>query len=241
MKALVPLYNFTENNIAVLLVHHFRKGGGTEAQASRGSGALTGYVDNIIEFTRNKDGLPNQRLITTYGRFESTIVPIVIEYNNDGKYITKGEPWQVSKKARKERVLQIFDNSKEPLTARDVHNLWITQVGSISYRSIQRIIKEIATENFLDVVKKDGCRDVKTPFYARNGWKEAIATDLATPVSGILSRSSEQLPLSRSLSRSSKNQLHDRDTTGIIVAKGNDLSRSKLSDINLDEEEEIPF
>src|SRR3990167_871874 len=84
IKALVPLYSFTENHIAVVLVHHFRKGGGDQAQASRGSGALPGFVDNIIEFTRKEDGLPTQRVLKTYGRFDAVIPMVVIDLTDDG-------------------------------------------------------------------------------------------------------------------------------------------------------------
>ena len=169
LKALVPLYNFTENNIGVLLVHHFRKGGGDQAQASRGSGALPGFVDNIIEFTRSSDGFYTQRILTTYGRFDAVIPTVVIELNNEGKYITKGEPWQVSKSARLEKIISIFRESKEALSTKEVLNLWIKTAPDISRRSIQNYIKDLENTKVLSSVNSRLEGKKKIELYALTG------------------------------------------------------------------------
>lgn len=143
LKALVPLYSLTENNIAVLLVHHFRKGGGDQAQASRGSGALPGFVDNIIEFTRKEDGFPTQRVLKTYGRFSDVIPSVVIDLTPEGEYKTLGQPWEVSKGARLEKIVEIISQSTEPMSTKEVFNICVMSGVTITLRTVQAYIKEL--------------------------------------------------------------------------------------------------
>jgi len=189
MRALIPLYHFTENDIAVLLVHHFRKGGGDQAQASRGSGALTGFVDNIIEFTRKDDGALTQRVLKAYGRFEDVIPAVVIELQPDGKYKTLGLPSEVSKSARLGRVIEIFQESGTPLSTTDVFNLWVardavmTATSSITLRSIQRYITDMAEKHILVIEEERLVGRKKIPFYVLKGTAEQIA--LAIPSASL--------------------------------------------------------
>jgi hypothetical protein len=47
LEALLPLQRLTRLGLAVLLLHHPKRGTARDGQAARGSGALTGYVDII--------------------------------------------------------------------------------------------------------------------------------------------------------------------------------------------------
>ncbi len=87
--ALMELYPLAEQ-AAVLCDHHLRKGGGAEGTGSRGSGALTSFVDTIVEMTRVNPNDPNdrKRLLTGYGRDEETPTELVIELNDDGNDYT---------------------------------------------------------------------------------------------------------------------------------------------------------
>src|SRR5262249_10624792 len=65
LEALLPLRRLTERGVAVLLLHHPRKGRGLEGQSARGSGALSGHVDILVEmhwFTDAADGDRRRRL-----------------------------------------------------------------------------------------------------------------------------------------------------------------------------------
>ena len=48
-ECLLPLRELTDRGVAVLLLHHPRKGKTRAGQAARGSGALASYVDILIE------------------------------------------------------------------------------------------------------------------------------------------------------------------------------------------------
>lgn len=167
IKALVPLYSLTENKIGILLVHHFRKGGGDQMQASRGSGALPGWVDNIIEFTRKDDGFPTQRILKTSGRFHNVIPTVVIDLGADNVYKTLGQPWEVSKGARLEKIVDIVTKSTEPMSTKEIFNICVMSGVTITLRSVQSYVKELVYKKALSSVdlKLEGKKMV--PVYAR--------------------------------------------------------------------------
>ncbi len=86
IRALMPLRQITDVGGAVLLVHHPRKGHGQEATATRGSGALTGFVDVILELRRHDASSESdrRRVLKAYGRFENTPPEQVVELTDEG-------------------------------------------------------------------------------------------------------------------------------------------------------------
>jgi hypothetical protein len=92
-SALLPLHNITAVGAGILLTHHLRKSGGDEGIASRGSSALPGFVDCILELTRidPSDQRSHKRTLTAYGRWD---VPaeVVIEWDTAaGQYVALGD------------------------------------------------------------------------------------------------------------------------------------------------------
>jgi hypothetical protein len=83
-NALMPLHTVGDD-VAVLPVHHLRKGDGTEATASRGSGALPAFCDTLLELRRFNaaDRKDRRRVLSGYGRFRETPDEIVIEQAGD--------------------------------------------------------------------------------------------------------------------------------------------------------------
>jgi len=84
-ECLMPLRGLLAD-AAVNLVHHVRKSDGDEATASRGSGALTSFVDTIVEFRRLTPGdqEDRRRVLRGYGRREETPHELVIELSEEG-------------------------------------------------------------------------------------------------------------------------------------------------------------
>lgn len=99
--ALMPLRVLSDAGPALMLIHHPRKGGGEEAQATRGSGALPGFVDVIMELGRYaKDDIHDRRrVLRTYSRFEESPPESVIELTDAG-YVVVGDRAQVKKDDR---------------------------------------------------------------------------------------------------------------------------------------------
>lgn len=167
-SALLPIKELTTNNIAVLLVHHFRKSGGDEGVASRGSGALGSEADIIIEFTRLEGQNPNdrQRKLRGLSRFEETPVEIVIELV-DGEYVLRGTLADVSKEAKLKSVLLIL-NGEDELTSKEVWENWDTEVfGSRpSQRSIRNYISDLLLDGRAKEIGKKQVGKTIAPTYS---------------------------------------------------------------------------
>lgn len=230
MKALIPLFTLTNEDCAVLLIHHFRKGGGQEAQASRGSGALTGFVSNIIEFTRveGTNAKNTQRLLRTYGRFDDVVPEIVIELQPDNTYVFKGSRWEVSKQARVERLITIFEENTQGLSSKDLTLLWDdSRFGDPpNLRTIQNYLKELVDKNILMIVREEIVVRKKTPYYAlKGGYIEQLKIAYTVPLNTFVS--------SVNTDDSTKNRSHAY--TPNIEAKNisNESVKSKRDDIQL--------
>jgi AAA domain len=86
MEALVPLRKIAATGAGLLLIHHPRKGDGSQGTAARGSGALPGFVEVILELRRYApdDNADRRRVLTALSRFEETQAEQVIELTDDG-------------------------------------------------------------------------------------------------------------------------------------------------------------
>jgi hypothetical protein len=79
-NALMPVWDICDH-AALALIHHLRKSDGLESTGARGSGALTAFVDTIMElrrFDRASDEDP-KRVLRASGRYEETPMERVIE------------------------------------------------------------------------------------------------------------------------------------------------------------------
>jgi hypothetical protein len=94
MAALLPLQRLTQLGIAVLLLHHPAKGVPLAGQAARGSGALSGFVDIIVEMSwcaHAGDG-DRRRKLLAFSRHDRTPGQRVLELNAEATdYLTHGD------------------------------------------------------------------------------------------------------------------------------------------------------
>ncbi len=85
LTALMPLRRLTGAGMAVLSSHHPRKKGGLDGLAVRGSGALPGFVDILMELGRcHGADRSRRRRLTSLSRFEETPQHRIIELNAAG-------------------------------------------------------------------------------------------------------------------------------------------------------------
>lgn len=138
--ALLPLYEVTEAGASVMLVHHPRKGDGAEGQASRGSGALPGFVDIILELRRFNPGnrTDKRRVLTGYSRFDETPTEIVIELGDEG-FHTVGTKRDASQSDRLSVLSQLIPAAEPGTTAKELHEKWPEAIAGPkpAIRSIQ--------------------------------------------------------------------------------------------------------
>lgn len=125
ISALLSLNSLLEKNIALMIVHHDRKSGGEEGTASRGSGALPGFVDIIVEFRRFDASKRNdsRRVIKTYSRYEETPSELVIELTPNG-YDVHGTKAQVVQEEKMSVVLDIIPFEPESFSIDKILSEW---------------------------------------------------------------------------------------------------------------------
>jgi hypothetical protein len=80
--AIGKLIGATAAGIAVVLVHHQRKGGGEEGEGLRGSGAIAGSCDMILEVERMEGEVPKtHRQIVALGRWPQTPDVLIVDWD----------------------------------------------------------------------------------------------------------------------------------------------------------------
>lgn len=86
MEALMPLQRLTSAGMGVLLSHHPRKQASLEGQWSRGSTALTGAVDILMEmhYMSRPSEADRRRKLLGFSRFDETPRCLVAELNAEG-------------------------------------------------------------------------------------------------------------------------------------------------------------
>jgi hypothetical protein len=126
LAALRPLVGIAEAGAAVLLVRHPRKSDGAEATAGRGSGAIDGFVDVIIEFRRfqPEDKDDRRRVFTVYSREE----PFEVVAEWDGHtYVALGSKGEVRRGERWETLLSVLPTEPPGFTCEEIRQAWPTE------------------------------------------------------------------------------------------------------------------
>jgi hypothetical protein len=167
LGTLLPLQRLTSRGMSVLLAHHPRKGAVVPGQAARGSGALSGYVDIIIEMQRisNRHSQDRRRRLRAYSRHDITPANWVIELAADGAdYLTLGtsaEPdfdhvWPVLK--------GILERAEGPMRRRDVLREWPSVSAPPTANTLWRWLNRAVKEGW---VVRDGLGTRKDPYKFR--------------------------------------------------------------------------
>jgi hypothetical protein len=148
LEALLPMQRLTAAGQAVLTLHHPRKGRAPAGQASRGSGALTGYVDILIEMGYYRRGAKGdrRRKLQAFSRFPETPRQLAIELSADGTdYLSLGS-FEDLAFADTWRVLQkVLEKAPRKLTRRELRKHWPeprVPDDSTLYRWLDRAVAE---------------------------------------------------------------------------------------------------
>jgi AAA domain len=127
LEALLPLQRLTAEGMAVLVLHHPRKGEPAAGQAARGSGALSGYVDVLIEmnwYGRTADN-DRRRKLRAWSRHEETPRELVIELAADGTdYRALGDFEAEAFSAGWPVALRLLEEARETLTRKELLERW---------------------------------------------------------------------------------------------------------------------
>ena len=127
LDVLTPLTRLAEAGLSVLLLHHPRRQGSARGQAARGSGALMGFVDVLIEMRSlaGAEAADRRRRLEAMSRFDETPHDRIIELSADGTdYASLGDlddalfadDWRL--------VRKILSQAECPLTQAEVLERW---------------------------------------------------------------------------------------------------------------------
>jgi len=78
-------------DFAVLLIHHSKKGGGEDGEGLRGSSAIAGAVDVILELDRPDESQPRQRALLGLSRYTETPGSLLVERSPEGAWRVIGQ------------------------------------------------------------------------------------------------------------------------------------------------------
>jgi hypothetical protein len=152
LDALLPLQRLTSRGVAVLILHHPRKGEVRPGQAARGSGALAGHVDILLEmdwFSRPTDD-DRRRRLDAYSRHDETPRRHLIELTADGTdYLSHGDPGPGAG-ADGGRVLRaVLAAVGRPLTRREILEYWPAEARAPKEVTLWRWLEQAVGEGLV--------------------------------------------------------------------------------------------
>src|SRR5690606_38290189 len=102
------------------LVHHDRKSGGSHGENTRGSSAIGGFPDALVQLRRYRDHPGDTRRKLSYvGRFEKAPAEAVIDLTDDG-YRTLGPTDEVESEHLLDRIASVLPEEGPGLTVAEV-------------------------------------------------------------------------------------------------------------------------
>jgi hypothetical protein len=157
---LSPLHRLAADGHAVLLLHHPRKGGTLEP---RGSGALTGVVDILIQMDGSPDEVqhPNRRWLRARGRVDGVVRERLIELNAEQTDYAALDPaaedltdgWSV--------IEWVLQDAREKFTRADVLKNWPEMREKPNPASLWKWLEQAVADGRL---KRDGEGRPHKPF-----------------------------------------------------------------------------
>lgn len=129
MRALLPLQSLKSAGMSVLLLHHPRKRNAESGMAARGSGALTGYADIVLELRSlgRPESTDRRRSIISLSRHACGPRELIIELNAEGnEYLSRGTTSDEECRHFWPVLAAILDKTDEKLTRNQILERWPT-------------------------------------------------------------------------------------------------------------------
>ncbi len=162
-EALLALDPLLSAGMAVLLLHHPRKGVTLDGQAARGAGSLMAQADINIEMRPySADADDRRRVLWAWSRFAATPRQLVIEWSADGgDYLGRGAVADEEFRASWERMAGFFASAPDKLTRRELRALWPSGRGAPSEVTLWRWLERAVAEQLL---RRDGTGHRNAPY-----------------------------------------------------------------------------
>ena len=164
MAALLPLQRLTTRGLAGLVLHHPRKAESAPGRAARGSGALTGFADILIEMDRigPPDADDRRRKLTAFSRHPETTRRLAIERTPDGTdYGSLGDFAEFEQSDGWPILQMVLEDAQRKLTRRAIRDQWPADYPSPSDMTLWRWLDAAVPDGR---VKKGGTGRRGQPF-----------------------------------------------------------------------------
>jgi len=136
--------------VAVVLVHHTRKGGGKDGEAIRGSGAILATVDHVVELKRTSEDGSTERILDVMSRVLDKQETWRIDWNPLDRKYTRIEMLSISAKADRELA-------GVPRDGAGVTRDYIERLGTIKTNLKERLLR-FETDGYLRVTRPGGTK-----------------------------------------------------------------------------------
>jgi hypothetical protein len=164
MECLLPLQRLTAAGMGLLLVHHPRKGDCLAGQAARGSGALSGFVDILIEmrwYSHAGDG-DRRRRLRAFSRHAATPPLLLMELNAEGTDYQAQTPREEDELGNAWEALQlVLEDAVLKLTREEIQEQWPTDYPPPGQASLWRLLDRAVQQRLLC---QDGRGKKREPF-----------------------------------------------------------------------------
>jgi hypothetical protein len=145
MDCLLPLRALTDAGVSILLLHHPAKGVNLPGQAARGTGAMQGHVDILIEmyyFGRPEDDADRRRRLLAFSREEATRRHMVIELTADGAdYLVPDGPMEEASAECWSVVTIVLEAASERLTQQQILEQWPEHYTKPNITTVYRALR----------------------------------------------------------------------------------------------------
>jgi len=163
LKTLRPLQTLASRGMSVWISHHPSKKRTRAGLAARGSGALPGFVDIIVEMGRvSQRGNDRRRRLRAYSRYPETPAQWVIERTPDGRdYVSLGESTQLSFERGWPIMKRILERAEGRLTWRQIVQRWPENETAPAKTTISRWLDRLLQDR---EVSREGRGTSSDPF-----------------------------------------------------------------------------
>jgi hypothetical protein len=152
LDCLLPLQSLANLGPAVWLLHHPAKGKPTDGQAARGSGALSGFADIVMEMScvRRARSRDRRRRICAYSRYVETQRHLIIELDADGAdYIVRTDATGAPVAQAWPEVHYVLANATDKLSQQTILERWPVEENRPDRSTLSRWLKRAAHQHLI--------------------------------------------------------------------------------------------
>jgi hypothetical protein len=164
LECLTPLQRLATAGMCVLLPHHPRKGKTVAGQAARGSGALPGFVDIIIEmgYYAQPDDLDRRRRLVAFSRHDHTPRHLLIELQADGTdYVVLQSGLEAALGDNWPAVVHALTEAHSKLTRQEILDHWSPDYAKPDATTLWRWLSRAVAHG---VLRQEGTGRPRDPF-----------------------------------------------------------------------------